>query len=517
VRFRDRTDAGRRLARRLEHLRADDVVVLGLPRGGVPVAYEVATALGAPLDVILVRKLGAPFQPELAMGAIGEGGVRVSNDDVIRRGGITDDEVAAVEERERLVIDRQALQFRSGRSRVAVAGRTAIVVDDGIATGATAAAACHVARRQGAGKVVLAAPVGAPESVQALQDVCDEVVCPEMPPFFLAVGTWYDDFRGVSDSEVTALLARAAEQSAHDTAPARDTAAAPAREANAPDQAHARDTAPAPDTAHAPAPPADGTPPATEPPGSTPPSPASGTQPRASAPRPPRAEEVMIDAGGVSLPGHLVIPPGATGHVIFVHGSGSSRHSPRNKYVAAELNNAGFGTLLFDLLTTEEERDRANVFDVGKLASRLAEVTRWLREQPGDLDAAIGYFGASTGAAAALIAASEPGAHIQAVVSRGGRPDLAGARLADVRAPTLLIVGSRDEVVLDLNRDAQRQLRGPNQLAIVPGATHLFEEPGALETVTRLARDWLSLHLAAPAQGEADSRRSAEGRNRPAS
>jgi len=478
-------------------LRGDDVVVLGLPRGGVPVAYEVATALGAPLDVILVRKLGAPFQPELAMGAIGEGGVRVTNDDVIRRGGITDDEVAAVEERERRVIDRQAQQFRSGRSRVAVAGRTAIVVDDGIATGATAAAACQVARRQGARKVVLAAPVGAPESVQALQDVCDEVVCPEMPPFFLAVGTWYDDFRGVWDSEVTALLARAAEESAHDTAPAREAAAAPAQDTAA---APAPDRANAPETARGPATPADVTPPAAEPPAVAPPSPPSGTQPRASAPRPPRAEEVMIDIGGVSLPGQLVIPPGATGHVIFVHGSGSSRHSPRNKYVAAELNDAGFGTLLFDLLTTEEERDRANVFDVGKLATRLAEVTRWLREQPGDLHAAIGYFGASTGAAAALIAAAEPGAHIDAVVSRGGRPDLAGARLADVRAPTLLIVGSRDEVVLDLNRDALRQLRGPNRLAIVPGATHLFEEPGALETVTRLARDWLSLHLAAPVQ-----------------
>jgi len=453
-------------------LRADDVVVLGLPRGGVPVAYEVATALRAPLDVILVRKLGAPFQPELAMGAIGEGGVRVSNDDVIRRGGITDDEVAAVEERERLVIERQARQFRSGRNRVAVAGRTAIVVDDGIATGATAAAACEVARRQGAGKVVLAAPVGAPESVRALQDVCDEVVCPEIPPFFLAVGTWYDDFRGVSDGEVTALLARAAASWADQPAPAHDTDATPADPPLA----------------------------AASSPGTPPSAPASRTQTHAPAHRPPRDEQVTIDAGGVSLPGHLAIPADATGHVIFVHGSGSSRHSPRNRYVAAQLNDAGFGTLLFDLLTTEEERDRANVFDVANLASRLADVTRWLRDQQGDLQAAVGYFGASTGAAAAMIAAAEPGAHIAAVVSRGGRPDLAGPRLADVHAPTLLIVGSRDEVVLGLNRDAQRKLGGPSRLAIVPGASHLFEEPGALETVTRLAREWLSLHFAAASQ-----------------
>ena len=174
---------------------------------------------------------------------------------------------------------------------------------------------------------------------------------------------------------------------------------------------------------------------------------------------------------------------------------GSSRHSTRNRYVAGVLNDAGLGTLLFDLLTPEEELDRANVFDIGLLARRLAEVTGWLRAQPRAAQAAVGYFGASTGAAAALRAAAEPGAGIAAVVSRGGRPDLARPRLAAVTAPTLLIVGGRDEVVLDLNRRAQAELRCENDLAVVPGATHLFEEPGTLEAAAALARDWFISHF----------------------
>ena len=182
--------------------------------------------------------------------------------------------------------------------------------------------------------------------------------------------------------------------------------------------------------------------------------------------------------------------------MVFAHGSGSSGHSPRNRYVADVLNEAGLGTLLFDLLTPEEELDRATVFDIGLLAGRLVEVTRWLRAQPRAARAAVGYFGASTGAAAALRAAAEPGTGIAAVVSRGGRPDLARPRLAAVTAPTLLIVGGHDDVALDLNRRAQAELRCENDLAIVPGATHLFEEPGTLEAAGWLARDWFISLLA---------------------
>ena len=214
---------------------------------------------------------------------------------------------------------------------------------------------------------------------------------------------------------------------------------------------------------------------------------------------PPVDEDVAVQAGPVRLAGHLTVPEGARGIVVFAHGSGSSRHSPRNRFVADAMNAAGLGTLLFDLLTVEEERDRANVFDVDLLAARLLGVTAWLRAQPPAAHAAIGYFGASTGAAAALWAAADPAADVAAVVSRGGRPDLAGPRLGLVRAPTLLIVGGHDDVVLELNQSAQAQLRCESRLEVVPGATHLFEEPGTLEAVAQLARDWFATHLGRPA------------------
>ncbi len=450
MRFSDRADAGRRLATRLEYLRGGDNVVLGLPRGGVPVAFEVARALGAPLDVIVVRKLGVPFQPELAMGAIGEDGVKVVNDEVIRRSGVTESEFATVERRELADLQRQAERFRAGRPHVDIVGRTVIVVDDGIATGSTASAACQVARRHGAAKVIMAAPVGAPESISALRGVCDDVVCLDAPPFFAAVGTWYDDFRHVPDADVTNLLERAA--AAVPTGTAATAEPAPAPRSNRP-SGRKQSSAPSPG-------------------------------------RPERDEPVEVRADSVQLAGHLKIPAQATGIVVFVHGSGSSRHSPRNRYVAGQLNDAGFGTLLFDLLTPQEELNRVNVFDVETLASRLTAVTDWLRGQLAGGRVPLGYFGASTGAAAALWATATSTSDVFAVVSRGGRPDLAEARLAAVRSPTLLIVGGRDEVALGLNREAQQWLRCENRLAIVPGAGHLFEEPGALQTVTRLAREW---------------------------
>jgi len=197
----------------------------------------------------------------------------------------------------------------------------------------------------------------------------------------------------------------------------------------------------------------------------------------------------------VALKGHLHLPEPAAGVVLFAHGSGSSRHSPRNRFVAGVLYRAGLGTLLLDLLTPEEELNRANVFDVVLLATRLTAVTRWLGSRPDTASCSVGYFGASTGAGAALCAAADAAAQIAAVVSRGGRPDLAGPLLAHVRAPTLLIVGSADEAVLKLNHRAQAQLRCPSQLAVVEGATHLFEEPGTLAEAAILASDWFAHYL----------------------
>jgi putative phosphoribosyl transferase len=442
--FADREDAGARLADRLEFLQGQPVVVLGLPRGGVPVAAQVASRLDAPLDVIIVRKTGVPFQPELAMGAVGEDGIAVTSPDVVAMAGVTDQELAAVQAREGGEVAARAARYRAGRPRLDLAGKVAVVVDDGIATGATARAACKIARAHGAARVVLAVPVAPPGWQERVGVSADEFASVLEPPSFFAVGQFYEDFAQTTDEEVIACLRGAGAKSR----PARTDRA-------------------------------DDPPPDADPPGT------GAVQ--------PESREVEPIAGTIPLAGNLTEPVRGAGTVIFAHGSGSSRHSPRNRYVAAVLAEAGLGTLLFDLLTPVEEADRANVFDIDLLASRLSQVTAWLRTQrPGE---PMGYFGASTGAAAALWAAAEPGADIAAVVSRGGRPDLAAGRLAAVTAPTLLIVGGHDAAVLDLNRSARAELRCDSELAVVPGATHLFEEPGTLEAAAALARDWFLRYL----------------------
>jgi putative phosphoribosyl transferase len=209
--------------------------------------------------------------------------------------------------------------------------------------------------------------------------------------------------------------------------------------------------------------------------------------------------QARIPAGDAVLDGDLVVPSGASGIAVFAHGSGSSRHSPRNRSVARVIREAGVGSLLFDLLTREEESvdvfTRHLRFDIELLTRRLIEATRWLASQEETRNLRVGYFGSSTGAAAALMAAARLGDEIGAVVSRGGRPDLAGDALPLVKAPTLLIVGGHDETVIELNQDAYARLRCEKELRVIPGATHLFEEPGALEQVADYAADWLKGHL----------------------
>ena len=209
--FRNRVDAGRHLAQvaLAAGLRGDGTVVLGLPRGGVPVAAEVGWSLGAPLDVIVVRKLGAPFQPELAMGAIGEDGIRVENEEAVGSSAVSAADFEAIEQRERAELNRRASRYREGRPRLDLEGRCAVIVDDGIATGSTARAACHVARAHGASRIVLAVPVAPAATVSALQDVCDDMLCVANPDPFFAVGEWYRDFTPTSDEEVNELLRRA--------------------------------------------------------------------------------------------------------------------------------------------------------------------------------------------------------------------------------------------------------------------------------------------------------------------
>jgi len=283
--------------------------------------------------------------------------------------------------------------------------------------------------------VILAAPVIAASTLPNLTGA-DDIVYVAAPETFWAVGSFYTDFSATEDAEVVRLLDEAARRLGGD-APATD----PGADADI---------------------------------------------------------EVEIPLAEVTLRGHLHLPASPAGLVLFAHGSGSSRHSPRNQYVADVLFQAGLGTLLFDLLTPHEDLDRDNVFNIELLGGRLADVTRWVANRPDTAGRLIGYFGASTGAAAALWAAGAERAPIAAVVSRGGRPDLAGDRLPQVTAPTLLIVGGADPTVLELNRDAQQLLGCENRLAVVPGATHLFEEPGTLGTAADLAADWFAYYLRSP-------------------
>ena len=449
--YRDRPDAGRQLAARLDRFRKEQPLVVGLPRGGVPVAYEVADALGAPLDVVIVRKLGAPIQPELAMGAIGEEGACVLNPELVETLGVGTDELDALEERERGELDRRQLLYREGGEPLPVAGRTVILVDDGIATGSTATAAARVLRARGARRIVLAVPVAPPGAEERFTAEVDEFVCPSQPAGFFAVGAYYEHFAQTTDEDVIELLRRA--RTGHEHAPVAPAAADPPRGAGGIDWSQIR---------HRP---------------------------------------VEIALNGTRLPGDLRLPPQPGGLVIFAHGSGSSRRSPRNVQVAAALNAAGLATLLFDLLTTTEADDRAKVFDIELLTGRLAAATGWARDDPDLRELAVGYFGASTGAAAALCAAAERGPEISAVVSRGGRPDLAAHRLGEVTAPTLLIVGAADWGVIELNEQALAALRCEKELVLVPMATHLFPEPGALEQVAGHAARWFTRWLAtAPAR-----------------
>ncbi|MFI6978962.1 phosphoribosyltransferase family protein [Embleya sp. NPDC050154] len=455
--FTDRVDAGRKLAEYLAPLPVanQDVIVLGLARGGMPVAAQVADALRAPLDVCLVRKLGVPSQPELGMGAVAEEGVVVLNDHVVRASGISRAALEGIERRERELLERRARRYRGERPPVELGGRTVVVVDDGIATGSTARAACRAVRDRGAARVVLAVPVAPAGWGKEPDPDADEVICLHNPVGFMAVGQFYANFSQTTDEEVVECL----------------------------DRAVARRSEPPP-TAEA------GT---------------AGTRPGSGSTRSaesvPTHSDIDLPVETARLPGHLSLPAGAERIVVFAHGSGSSRHSPRNRFVATALNRAGLGTLLFDLLTESEARGRSNVFDIELLARRLIDVTRGLRERPEGKGRTVGYFGASTGAAAALWAAAELGDDVGAVVSRGGRPDLAEAHLPAVTARTLLIVGGNDHVVLELNNRARTFLRCESRLEVVPGAGHLFEEPGTLDAVADLARDWFLGRPAAGANG----------------
>jgi putative phosphoribosyl transferase len=446
--FLDRRDAGRRLAAALAHLRGRDALVLALPRGGVPVGHEVAAALGAPLDVVVARKLGVPGVEEVALGAIAEGSDRAVDDAVGWYIGVPPRVVARVAARERAELERRVRLYRGGRPLPDLRGRTVVLVDDGLATGATLRAAAHALRSRRPARLVAAVPVACAPGVAELRADVDDVAAVATPEPFGTVSAWYEAFPPVGDAEVLRLLGRGG------------------------------------DAALTPSPPA-------------------GRGPDAGAER-----AVTIDVGGAVLEADVGVPDaGARALVILAHGGGSSRHSYRNRYIAGRLRLTGLATLRLDLLTAEERAADAGSaalrFDVARIAARLAGACDWAAREAGGFPGAgrVAIVGARMGAAAALVAAAERPALVRAVVARGGRVDLAGDALTRVRAPALLVVGGADHDTLRRNREALRSLPASARLVVVPGAGHTFEEPGALGAVGEHVVRWLDRHCGARRAG----------------
>jgi putative phosphoribosyl transferase len=433
--FVDRVDAGRQLAARLASWRGRDVVVAALPRGGVSVAYEVALSLGAPLEILVVRKIGVPHQPEVAMGALGEDGIVVVNHDVVRAAGVDRERFDAVERHERDELERRVELYRGSRPPADLRGRTVLLVDDGVATGATARVAARVARARGAVAVVLATPVVAADAVGSLREDIDEVIAVNVAHGPFAVGQWYQRFDQITDEEVLDDLGRAARRFA---------------------------------------------------------------SPRDDDPWTGPAEAVEVVTSTARLGGHLSVPDAASTLVLVAHTG--AHEAARELALAESLNRRGHATLLVDLLVDDEPRDRTAA-NAELLARRLAEATTWVGRRMGD-GVALGYLAAGIGAAAALRAAAGVPPPVAAVVSLGGRVDLAGdTALGRLAVPTLLIVGGDDSFAVTLASAARRRLVCENRLEIVAGATTQFSEPGAMEQATQLAGEWLDVYLTRSRRG----------------
>jgi len=405
------------------------------------VALEVSRALRAPLDVLLVRKIGAPQQRELAIAAVVEGKPEpyiVIDEETLASTGATTEYIERQAKSELREIARRRQVYLHDRPSIPVAGRDIVLVDDGIATGTTVRAALKALKNQNPARLILAVPVAPKDTVEQLREHVDDLICLAMPYPFGAIGYFYDDFHQLGDEEVIHAL----------------------QESN---------------------------------------------QWRSNAPsvssQPVTEQDVLLEFGNISLPGIMQIPRNPKGVVVFAHGSGSSRLSTRNRQVADRLSRAGLATLLFDLLTPEEDQTYSNRFAINLLKDRLLAVTEWLTQKFDPEVIPFGYFGASTGAAAALwaAAASQAKIPIRALVSRGGRPDLvSSANLHRVTAPTLLIIGGLDEDVIEMNRRAAHELTHcTKEISIVPHATHLFEEPGCLDKVADLAVSWFNKYLVA--------------------
>lgn len=444
--YPDRERAGTAVAGALsEFVHRRDVLVVGVPRGGAVVARAVADALGAPLEILVVRKVGVPGMEEVALGAIAEGSEAMTLDDVAAFLGVSNEVIARLEARERRQLQRRVQRYRDRRPLADVQGRTVILVDDGLSSGATIRAATALLRTRAATQIVVACPVGSLAGCNDISPAVDRLVVLDTPEPFGMVSDYYEDFAPVSDDAVLRAL---------------DPQLAPSGAGErAPDETHER-------LVHIPA------------------------------------------DGHVTLAGDLGVPneyeeAGALPHglVIFAHGGGSSRQSYRNRFLAGILRMAGWATLRVDLLSDEEQQrdltSGVHRFDTPLIGQRLTSAVDWaVRERVPGMGKIV-LFGASTGAAAAVLAAVARPHIVAGVIARGGRVDLAGDSLKALRVPILLIVGGSDPDTLRADRSAIRRLRGDVTLKIVAHAGHTFEEPGAIGAVGDRAISWLRKRLVA--------------------
>jgi putative phosphoribosyl transferase len=437
--YSDRAAAGEAVASALRELVGQrDAVVLGLPRGGVPVARVVADALGAPLDVVVARKLGVPGMEEVALGAIAEGQRDIVEDSVRWYLGVPPRVVARIVERERREIERRARLYRQGAGLPDVRGRTVILVDDGLASGATLRAAALTVRRRKPARIIAAVPVASLAHCEDVRPTVDGLVAVATPDPFETVSAWYDDFAAVGDAEVLRLLGRMPDAFANATDTVRDWM----------------------------------------------------DEQAVAIPIAPGERDTGWMTGDVGVPNDT-----PRGLVIVAHGGGSSRNSYRNRYLAGRLRQAGWATMRIDLLLDHEREadaiDGEMRFDISRIAARLCSAMEWATHERTPGAERLVLFGASTGAAAALVAAAARPDLVAGVASRGGRVDLAGAALLAVRAPVLMIVGGADADTLRRTREAATMLGTSQRLTVIPGAGHTFEEPGALGPVGEHVVDWL--------------------------
>ncbi|HVY25373.1 MAG TPA: alpha/beta family hydrolase [Polyangiaceae bacterium] len=433
--YRDRHHAGVLLARELGSYASQHPLILAIARGGVPVAAALAAELDAELDVMVVQKLGVPGHPYITAGALSSRGASSINHKALGGFGISPVALDRVLDTQRLVLAQQEREIRGTGAPKSVEGRLVVVVDDAVMTGTTLHTAIAALRAAGARAIVLATPAGSDGALTSLRGEADDVVCPSVRSHLDSLNEVYENAAGVSVGYAREAYERFERE-----------------------------------------------------------------RPRATNPRSPSLHrDVPIPAGNVKLAGTLAVPERATAVVVFLHGSGSNRFSSRNRHVAATLEQAGFATLLFDFLTAEEQAidsvTRELGSDLALLANRAVAVLDWMATEPSTARLPVVLFGASSGAAAALLAVAQQPGRVSCVVSRGGRPDLAEAVLERISTPTLLLVGSEDHAVLELNREAARRLRGPHSLLVVPRASHLFAEPGTLDAVSDLTlaflKEWL--------------------------